>query len=98
MKGVAYLGNGRKPMLASSFLLLTPLLSPSIVAHVSTHSTLLEMLGLISSTEGKNPDEVNGAMKQKAKLDEIARQMKLEIVDAELPVEEIIEILKTAKQ
>jgi hypothetical protein len=47
MEGVAHQGNGGKPMLASSSFLLTPLLSPSIVTFVSTHSTLLLMLGLI---------------------------------------------------
>jgi len=42
---------------------------------------------------GKNPEEVKGVMKHRVKLEETARRIKFEIVDATLPVNEIIRIL-----
>lgn len=42
---------------------------------------------------GKNPDEIKGVASHKAELDEAARRMKFDIVDATLPAEKIIKIL-----
>lgn len=42
---------------------------------------------------GKSPDEVEGTMRHKAKMDRIARKMRFEVVDASWPAEEIIRIV-----
>jgi shikimate kinase len=42
---------------------------------------------------GKNPEEIEGVAKHKAKLDGIAKRKNLVIIDATLPTERIIEIL-----
>ena len=42
---------------------------------------------------GKNPEEIEGVAKHKAKLDRIAKRRNLVVIDATLPTEKIIEIL-----
>ena len=42
---------------------------------------------------GKNPEEVDGTMKRKARMDRIARKMGFGIVDASLPTEQIIRFI-----
>jgi shikimate kinase len=42
---------------------------------------------------GKNPEEIEGVAKHKAKLDRIAKTRNLMVIDATLPTEKIIEIL-----
>ncbi len=42
---------------------------------------------------GKNPEEVEGTMKHKKKLDDVARRRGLKVVDATLPTDEIIKVI-----
>lgn len=42
---------------------------------------------------GKNPDEVAGTLKHKSRMDEAARRMKFEAIDATMPTDEIIKVL-----
>lgn len=65
------------------------------VYYLSAPRRLIEerLAGRTNNPFGKNPDEVKGVMKHKARMDEIARKMKFEIVDATLPADEIIKTL-----
>ena len=42
---------------------------------------------------GKNPEEVEGTVEHKARLDEEARKRKFEMVDATLPIDDIVRIV-----
>lgn len=65
------------------------------VCYLEAPSELIRrrLAGRTDNPYGKNPEEVKGTIKNKTRMDGEARKRGFEIVDATLPVDEIIEMI-----